>query len=68
MRFISNLLLWLIIIFIAIIFISQPIERHVTETIEEGKVISTEAHYEWHPEKIPASMRKLINKLKTIIE
>ena len=68
MRFIGNLLLWLIIIFIVILFVSQPIERHVTRTVEEGRVISTETHYEWHPEKIPASIRNLIDKIKTLFK
>ncbi len=68
MRFIGNLLLWLIIIFIVILFVSQPIERHVTRTVEEGKVISTETHYEWHPEKIYDPIRNLIDKIKTLFK
>lgn len=65
MRNFIGFIILIILIFVWIVVLSQPLEKYQVKKLEDGKVVSIETSYKWHPEKITKYVENLINKLKS---
>jgi hypothetical protein len=67
MRFLSFLLLIIILLAGWIFVQSQPLERHIVKVRNSDSKESSSVYYQWHPERVCEYIEKLLYQARDIL-